>query len=147
EGVADPPRTLLAADAPGQGERPLLSASFPAIAKIAFAIAALLVLSLAWRYTPLSALADPDNIRDALARTGDTAWTPVLIVGIYVVAGLVAFPVVVLIAVTAAAFGPALGMAYAGLGALTSAVVTYALGFWLGKAAVQSILGPRLDRI
>jgi uncharacterized membrane protein YdjX (TVP38/TMEM64 family) len=60
---------------------------------------------------------------------------------------LLVFPVTILIAATAAAFGPALGLAYAAAGALTSAVVTYSIGARLGKEVLRDVLGPRLNRI
>ena len=62
-------------------------------------------------------------------------------------AGLLAFPVTILIAATAAAFGPWLGFAYAGIGAIASAVVTYEVGRRLSKEALRDFLGPRLGRI
>jgi uncharacterized membrane protein YdjX (TVP38/TMEM64 family) len=52
-----------------------------------------------------------------------------------------------LIAGTAAAFGPILGFAYAAAGSLASALLTYFLGAWLGRDTLESVLGPRLNRI
>jgi uncharacterized membrane protein YdjX (TVP38/TMEM64 family) len=60
---------------------------------------------------------------------------------------LVAFPVLVLIAVTAATFGPVWGLVYAALGCLASALVTFFIGAQLGKEILRDLLGPRLDRI
>ena len=57
------------------------------------------------------------------------------------------FPVTVLIAATAAAFGPWTGFTYAFVGALASALTTYAIGAAIGKRTVQDLLGPRLNRI
>jgi phospholipase D1/2 len=53
----------------------------------------------------------------------------------------------VLIAVTAAVFGVWPGMLYAGAGALASAMVTYAIGRWLGPRGLRQFFGPRLNLI
>jgi uncharacterized membrane protein YdjX (TVP38/TMEM64 family) len=52
-----------------------------------------------------------------------------------------------LIAMTAATFGPWLGLAYAAAGALASAVVTYGVGAALGRGTLEDALGPRLSRV
>jgi uncharacterized membrane protein YdjX (TVP38/TMEM64 family) len=74
-------------------------------------------------------------------------WAPLLVIGVYVVGGLIAFPVLILIAATAAAFGPGLGLAYAAAGSLASAIVTYALGVALGRDTLRAVIGPRLKRV
>ena len=68
-------------------------------------------------------------------------------VAVFVAGGLVAFPVVILIAATAAAFGPWFGFLYATMGVLASALATYALGAQFGQRALRNVMGPRLDRI
>jgi uncharacterized membrane protein YdjX (TVP38/TMEM64 family) len=115
--------------------------------KIALAAVAVIALPLAWQYTPLSNLADPDVVRDTFARVAASSWAPFAVVGIFIAGGLVAFPVLVLIGVTAATFGPVYGLAYAAAGSLASALVTYLIGAWLGKDLLRDYLGPRLDRI
>jgi uncharacterized membrane protein YdjX (TVP38/TMEM64 family) len=57
------------------------------------------------------------------------------------------FPVLMLIAASAAAFGPWFGFAYAALGALASALVGYSIGAVVGKKPLRNILGPRLNRV
>ena len=74
-------------------------------------------------------------------------WAPLLVIGVYIVGGLIAFPVLILIAATAAAFGPTLGIAYAAIGSLASAVVTFSLGVALGRDMLRSVMGPRLKRV
>jgi uncharacterized membrane protein YdjX (TVP38/TMEM64 family) len=75
------------------------------------------------------------------------AWGPPVILACFVIGGLIAFPVTVLIAVTAATFGPFLGFVYAAIGCLASALVTFLIGAALGKDLVRGLLGPRLVRI
>jgi len=113
------------------------------------ALAALLVVSLAlaWHYTPLAQWAQLETVRGSLASFAESPWTPLLVIATFVAAGFVAFPVTVLIAATAAAFGPWPGLPYATAGVLVSAILTYALGAKLGKEALRNVLGPRLNRI
>src|SRR4030095_9376143 len=74
-------------------------------------------------------------------------WAPLLVLGVYIVGGLVAFPVLILIAATAAAFGPVIGLCYAAAGSLASAVVTYAVGIAIGRDTLRAVIGPRLKRV
>ena len=66
---------------------------------------------------------------------------------IFLAGGLVAFPVTVLIAATAATFGPWLGFLYAATGAIASALLTYFIGALLGRDVLRNWMGPRLTRI
>ena len=62
---------------------------------------------------------------------------------VYVLGGLVMFPIVVLIPVTALIYGPFLGPAYALLGCLASAVLCYVIGQKMGSETVLRIAGSR----
>jgi phospholipase D1/2 len=148
EDVADPPRPLASeiVGATPFGSR-LSQLRLSSLAKIAIAALLIVALPLAWNYTPLAALADPAMVQRALVRAASGPWAPVLVVGVFVLGGLVAFPVLILIAVTAATFGPVFGLAYAASGCLASALVTYFIGARLGKELLRDYLGPRLDRI
>jgi phospholipase D1/2 len=69
------------------------------------------------------------------------------VIGTFLVLELVAFPVTLLIAATAAAFGPWLGFLYAASGAMLSAIATYAVGALLGKETLRQVLGRRMRGI
>jgi phosphatidylserine/phosphatidylglycerophosphate/cardiolipin synthase-like enzyme/uncharacterized membrane protein YdjX (TVP38/TMEM64 family) len=113
---------------------------------ILLTLALCLGLAAAWRFTPLAELTDPDVLAGAMGTLqGPLAALAVIL--IFVTLGLVMFPVTVLIAVTAAVFGVWPGVLYAGLGALASAIVTYALGRWLGPRGLRQYFGPRLNLI
>jgi uncharacterized membrane protein YdjX (TVP38/TMEM64 family) len=116
------------------------------VAVLALALV-ILSLTLAWHYTSLSNLADPAYVREVLARFSASPWGPALAVGVFVAGGLVAFPLVILIAATAATFGPWLGLAVATTGALASAFVTYFIGSKVSAQAMRVLLGPRLERL
>jgi phospholipase D1/2 len=146
ESVADPEQPI-GADAlletvVGDGPR----TKRPVI-RVALAAAAIMALALAWHFTPLARFAEPETVRSSLAAFTQNPWAPMLVVGTFLAAGFVAFPVTILIAATAAAFGPWPGLAYAGVGVLVSAIATYAVGARLGKEALRNVLGPRLNRV
>jgi phospholipase D1/2 len=101
----------------------------------------------AWRFTPLSALAHPDNIRQWLLDIAEIPGAPLIVLAAFILGGLVVFPVTLLIAATAAAFGPWLGFALASIGAIASAVVTYGIGAAIGREAMETLMGPRLHRV
>jgi uncharacterized membrane protein YdjX (TVP38/TMEM64 family) len=104
-------------------------------------------LTIAWQFPPLSEIASPSKIGPMLRTLADEPWAPLLVTGVYVVGGLVAFPVLILIGATAAAFGPVVGLAYAAVGSLSSAVVTYAVGLMLGRETLRKVMGPRARRL
>jgi phospholipase D1/2 len=149
EAVADPrepidPTRILSVEGSAIGRsrrRPLL-----ATAGILLALVLFLSLAAAWTVTPLAELADPNLWADWIARLHGP-FAAVLVILLFVVLGLVMFPVMVLIAVTAAVFGAWPGVLYAAAGALASALTTYAVGRWLGPRGLRQFFGPRLNLI
>ena len=76
--------------------------------------AVILRCTLVWSLTAASETGDPESIQAICSPQPRKArWAPLLVLAIYVTGGLIAFPVLVLIAATAATFGPLLGFAYA----------------------------------
>jgi uncharacterized membrane protein YdjX (TVP38/TMEM64 family) len=108
---------------------------------------ALLGLALAWSYTSLSNYADTDRVSSLLSAYSRSVWGPPLAVAAFVVGGLVVFPVLVLIAATAAALGPWVGFATAMAGVTLSAFILFAIGRLLGRERLQHLLGRRAARI
>jgi uncharacterized membrane protein YdjX (TVP38/TMEM64 family) len=104
-------------------------------------------LTLAWKFTGLADYADPGRIQTLLAADAGSPLAPLMVVGGFVLAGCVAFPVIILILVTAALFGPWLGMAYAAAGVAASAAVFYAVGAWLGSEQLRHLAGRRWPRL
>ena len=148
EEIADPERPI----APPEflktfvGERPKARRVSRLAKVIAIGILVILMV-LAWRLTPLSELTNPEHIRDAFSDVSEMPMAPAIVLAIFLVGGLLAFPVTLLIAATAATFGPWLGFAYAAAGAIASAVLTYGVGALIGRQALEDVLGPRLNRI
>jgi uncharacterized membrane protein YdjX (TVP38/TMEM64 family) len=70
-----------------------------------------------------------------------------VVLGAYMIAGFVAFPVTLLIAATALVFGPLVGGLYAYAGALLNAAATFWLGWRMGRHTVRRVAGEGLNRI
>jgi phospholipase D1/2 len=118
-------------------------------ARTAFAvlglIAALAALALAWQYTSLRDFADVGFVSSVISQRSQFA--PLLAIAAFVVGGMVVFPVLVLIAATAAALGPWMGFVSAGIGVLLSAMLLFLIGRVLGHARLQRLLGRRAARV
>jgi uncharacterized membrane protein YdjX (TVP38/TMEM64 family) len=111
------------------------------------AVAAVTLVLLLWRYTALQELARPGALEGLLAGVAENPLAPAVVILLFVCAGLVGFPVTILIAATAVSFGAWPGLPFAAAGALASATVTYGVGSWLGARTLRRFLGPRLNRI
>jgi phospholipase D1/2 len=104
-------------------------------------------LALVWRFSPWGG----EDMASQLAAAADflrgTSWAPALVLGAFLVGGLVSFPVTLLIALTAVVFAPPWGIGYSLAGCLSSAALTYGLGLKLGRGYVRRAAGSRLNRI
>jgi phospholipase D1/2 len=148
EELGDPERPIAAPEFAKSfvGERPP-ARRLRRFAKVIAAGFFVVLLMLAWRLTPLAALTNPHTIQQWFADIAAAPAAPVIVLAIFLVGGLLVFPVTLLIAATAATFGPWLGFAYAAAGAAASAILTYGVGALIGRETLESVLGPRLNRI
>jgi phospholipase D1/2 len=112
---------------------------------IAVGVAALGCMAAAWRFTPLHEWLALDRLVDIGIAISDQPWAPVAVLLAFVGAGLIAFPLLVLIAVTAMVFGPWLGPLYTLIGATTSAALTFGIGRRLGRETVRKLAGKRVN--
>ena len=112
---------------------------------VALGVVALACMAAAWRYTPLRDYVELDRLVALGAALSEQPWAPAAVLAAFVGGGLVAFPLLLLIAVTATVFGPLLGAFYSLVGALLSAVVTFAIGRRLGRETVRRIAGGRVN--
>jgi len=115
------------------------------LAIVAITVAALAALALAWRYTPLSVWLEPARLIELGDSLRESPLAPLYVVLAFVGGGLVLFPVVVLVGVTAAVFGPLLGGVYALIGATLSGATTFAIGRHLSRQTVRGLAGRRLN--
>jgi phosphatidylserine/phosphatidylglycerophosphate/cardiolipin synthase-like enzyme/uncharacterized membrane protein YdjX (TVP38/TMEM64 family) len=109
--------------------------------------AALAGLALAWQYTSLRDFTDIGFVSSVISQPARSHFAPLLAIAGFVLGGLVVFPVLVLIAATAAALGPWMGFVSAATGVLLSAAILFGIGRVLGHARLQRLLGRRSARI
>ena len=108
---------------------------------------AFLALAAAWRWTSLRDWLDISALVGYLQSFNDHALAPVLMVGGFLLGGLIVAPVTVLIAVAVLAFGPWFGFIYSFIGMTLSALLTFGIGHVLGHETVRRLAGSRLNRI
>jgi phosphatidylserine/phosphatidylglycerophosphate/cardiolipin synthase-like enzyme/uncharacterized membrane protein YdjX (TVP38/TMEM64 family) len=114
------------------------------IAVFVFVLAA---LAAAWRFSPLHEWLNLDALVGLGDKMEEMPMTPLLVLGAFVVAGLLVVPVLLLITVCGIVFGPLVGGLYALSGALLSGIVTYTIGRKLGRETVRRVAGKRLNAI
>lgn len=119
----------------------------PAWGKILAAALVVALLAAAWRYTPLSEFITRESIIAWARAVRETKWAPVVVILAYTPAAFVLFPRPVLTVLTAMAFGPWLGFAYAMTGILGAALATYYAGRVLRQDTVKRLAGEKLDHV
>jgi len=107
----------------------------------------LLALAAAWQWTPLKSWLDLNEIAKIAVSVRENPLAPVIVVGGFVIGGLVSFPATILIVATAITFGPLTGFIYNLTGCVSSAVCCYGVGRMLGREAVQRFAGERINRL
>jgi len=132
-------RQLIADDEKQPARRSLIA--------LASVLVVALLIAATWRWTPLGEWMDLKAGIDRLGSLRGTWSAPLLVTVIYIVAGLLIFPITLLIVATGVAFGAAYGFAYALLGAELSALATYAIGQYLGHDAVRSLSDRWVSRV
>lgn len=88
---------------------------------------------------------DLDTVQSTVESTG--AWGPVVYVALHVLLTLVPVSKNLLAGVAGALFGLVGGIALSWVASMISAVVTFAIARRLGRTAVASMTGPRIDRV
>ena len=114
------------------------------------AVALLVVVSglaVAWWAVGTLDIVTPDTIGQWLAKTRGHPWAPAVVVGAFLIAGVVAFPIHGVILATATVFGGWTGFAYSAVGVFFSGWIPYFIGAWLGKDAVARNFGPRIQPV
>lgn len=111
------------------------------------ALLLLLAIAAAWRYTPLNEWLDIRQLTQMASEWRYSNLTPLLIVGVFVIGGLLLVPVTIMIIVSVITFGPVTGFLYALSGSVISGLVGYGMGRTIGKNAVRELAGRRINEI
>ncbi len=114
----------------GDSKVPVALLYIPSRQIVLSALAFILLLTAVWMFAgpTLSAFFTEENLTAYMQEAETSPLTPLIVMSIYIVGGLVFFPVMALNLITAIIFGPLYGMLYGFLGSLSSASVTYAIG-------------------
>jgi phospholipase D1/2 len=107
----------------------------------------LFAFAAALRWTSLGELLNLDKLAGSAAWLRYDANAPLWVIGAYLVGGISAFPVTLLIFATALTLNTGLAIACSLLGCILSAMLLYAGGRWLGRKNVMRLAGRRLNRI
>jgi len=118
-----------------------------ALVGLTLAIVVLAALGLFWRVGPLAEWLHPERVAAVATRFAESAWGPPLAAALFVPAGFVMAPAVVLIVASGIVFGPWMGFVVSLSGSLLSAVSTYAAGRFLWRDTVRRLGGRRLNRV
>lgn len=122
-------------------------ASFSRFIGFGAILAVFVVLALAWRYTPLADHATPDALLHWAATVRELPLAPVFAFLAFVLGGLIMFPAMLLIVLTASIFEPITAFAISLTGSLASALVVYGIGSLLGRDAVRKVAGSKIHTI
>lgn len=113
-------------------------------------LVALALVAGIWQWLASVEAVTPSLVRSIVIRLstlGDEAGTPAILLLLYVVGSLVAFPLSLLVAATGLIFGSVWGFGYALIGTLLAAVVTYVAGWMLGRDTIRRYGGKSLTRL
>jgi phospholipase D1/2 len=117
----------------------------PAWGKLAAGAAALLILALAWKFTPLADFLTRDNAAAWARAARENRWAPIAIVLAYTPAAMLMLPRPFLTLLTIIAFGRWLGFAYSAAGIMVAAMATYYAGRMMRRQTVLRFAGERFE--
>ena len=124
----------------------LRSAKFRLLCLVAFLVL-LCAIAAVWRFISLANYLETDKLLALKLQLRTSFLAPFLAIAIYVIGGLVVFPVFILIPATALIFGPILGGLYSLLGILANASVLYLIGHVVGHETVNRLTGSRVNQL
>lgn len=106
-----------------------------------------ILLTLAWRFGPLSDWMTAQRVEAWIEAYRSSPGAFPLTVGLFLVGGLIFFPVTLLILQTTTVFGPFEGFLYGLTGSMVSATAMFALGRLLGGRTIRRLGGEPFARV
>ncbi|MDO8825144.1 VTT domain-containing protein [Methylophaga sp.] len=113
----------------------------------ALVLLAVIALTALWKWTPINELLTPENLKQWISTLNNNPFTPVIVITVFAIAGLIAIPLTLLVVTVAISFGAWPGSIYAIAGSLLSAILGYLAGQWLGRRSVSKMAGSKLNRL
>ncbi len=117
-----------------------------ALIGLAATLIALIVFALVWQRAPGEALDQAGRLNAAGLAPSWWGGVALMLAG-YLVAGLVMFPLLILILATGLIYGPFAGLAIAAAGSLASACLGYASGRLIGRRRLRKLTRGRLEHV
>jgi phosphatidylserine/phosphatidylglycerophosphate/cardiolipin synthase-like enzyme/uncharacterized membrane protein YdjX (TVP38/TMEM64 family) len=115
--------------------------------KMLILIGGVVGLTALWRWTPLGEWIDIDSARAVAEWMQQQPLAPLFVASAYILGGLIAIPVTLMVIATVVVFGTWQGFLYALAGSWLSAVVLFAIGRWMGRDTVRRFAGSLLNRL
>jgi phospholipase D1/2 len=100
-----------------------------------------------WRFTPLAEWATAQRMAELIAEVQNAWWGPLAVVALYIVGGVIVFPITLLIAATAVVFDALSALALSFVGVLANATVTYLIGATLVRGTLHAAFGRTVQRV
>lgn len=113
--------------------------------KLLIAVALIAVLPMIWLWTPLNRWLNFETIIYWQEMAKQYPGVFFFVMGVYLLAGIVLFPMSILNVATILTFGPVWGNVYALAGWLLSGSMGYAIGRAIGHETLRKLVGARLD--
>ena len=115
-----------------------------AVIKFLVLITVLLLAALALRYTPLGDILTREKMVAALDHLRGAWWSPLALIGLYVVLSPTGLPVSPLIFAGGVVFGVTMGWLYNFIGATLGATASFLLARTLGRQLIEHVAGEAL---
>lgn len=114
---------------------------------VAGIVAVLITITLLWRFTPLADVINQDAISNFVETIKNLPFSPLIILAIFTLASVLAFPITLLIIATVVAFGPVWGSFYSLVGATLGALSGFAIGHFVGRSFIERMTGSIISRL
>lgn len=115
--------------------------------RLAGLLAFFLFLAAVWRWTRLGDWLTVESLAGLALTIKDSPLAGIGVAAAYAAGGLLMVPVTLMVAATAVVFPAAWAVPYALGGCLSNAALTYTVGAWLGREAIRSLAGRRINRL
>jgi phosphatidylserine/phosphatidylglycerophosphate/cardiolipin synthase-like enzyme/uncharacterized membrane protein YdjX (TVP38/TMEM64 family) len=108
---------------------------------------ALLALVALWLVLPFDKEIIVDVVGTSIGSLRGSPWAIPAVLGMFVIGGVIAFPITVMVVTTILTLGPAQGFIGAAVGTMLAASASYGVGRLIGRRPLQKLLGNRLRYI
>jgi uncharacterized membrane protein YdjX (TVP38/TMEM64 family) len=115
--------------------------------RLVISIALITAFVLSWQVTPLAEIANPEKMGEWFRGARGEFWFIPLVLGAFILSGIIFFPLTVLIAATAIALPTAVSFPVAIIGSLAGAAIGFLLGRKMGINWLRKITGRYADKI